>query len=193
MVPQADGGLGPPRQPEVPNSPGQLLPARLGQVPEGRDQRETAAGIPVDLLRRPQKQEGIHDVTERLRLTAGKESPFTVEEVLTFHDGEDGQLRGENTVRRFTGRALVDAYYRTAPAIVTAMELCQDTEAVCGRIWRDYLAPCLEDVLVLGDGLFSGRRPALRQGVQAGRSRLVDLLLILRSDGPPEGVRQIGV
>lgn len=44
------------------------------------------------------------------------------------------------------GRALVDAYYRTAPAIVTAMELCQDTEAVCGRIWRDYLAPCLNDI-----------------------------------------------
>ena len=41
------------------------------------------------------------------------------------------------------GRALVDAYYRAAPAIVTAMELCQDTDALCAQIWRDYLAPCL--------------------------------------------------
>ena len=47
-----------------------------------------------------------HCFTERLRLTAGKESPFTVEEVLTFHDGEGGQLRGENTVRRFTAEGL---------------------------------------------------------------------------------------
>ena len=47
-----------------------------------------------------------HCFTERLRLTAGKESPFTVEEVLTFHDGENGQLRGESTVRRFTAEGL---------------------------------------------------------------------------------------
>lgn len=44
------------------------------------------------------------------------------------------------------GRALVEAYYRTAPAIVTAMELCQDTEAVCDTLWRDYLSPCLRDI-----------------------------------------------
>lgn len=41
------------------------------------------------------------------------------------------------------GQPLVEEYYRVAPAIVTAMELCQDTDALCAQIWRDYLAPCL--------------------------------------------------
>lgn len=41
------------------------------------------------------------------------------------------------------GRALVEEYYRVAPAIVTAMELCQDTDAMCDMLWRDYLVPCL--------------------------------------------------
>lgn len=44
------------------------------------------------------------------------------------------------------GRALVEEYYRLAPAIVTAMELCQDTEAVCALLWRKYLTPCLRSI-----------------------------------------------
>ena len=48
------------------------------------------------------------------------------------------------------GRALVEAYYRLAPAIVTTVRLCQDEEAVYGRVYRDYLLPCLH-LLESGD------------------------------------------
>ena len=42
-----------------------------------------------------------HAYTDRVRLTSGRENPFTVTEIPTFHDGQGGALRGENTVRRF--------------------------------------------------------------------------------------------
>lgn len=47
-----------------------------------------------------------HCYTEQIRLSEGKENPFTVEELQTFHDPEGGRLRGENTVRRFTAGGL---------------------------------------------------------------------------------------
>lgn len=43
-----------------------------------------------------------HGYTEKVRLTSGKENPFTVTEVQTFHDDKGGTLRGENIVRKFT-------------------------------------------------------------------------------------------
>lgn len=42
-----------------------------------------------------------HGYTEGVRLTSGKENPFTVTEVRTFHDDRGGALRGGNTVRKF--------------------------------------------------------------------------------------------
>lgn len=47
-----------------------------------------------------------HGYTENIRLTAGKENPFTVREVQTFHDDQGGALRGTNTVRAFTAEGL---------------------------------------------------------------------------------------
>lgn len=43
-----------------------------------------------------------HGYTEKVRLTAGKENPFTLTEIPTFHDDKGGTLRGKNTVRKFT-------------------------------------------------------------------------------------------
>lgn len=43
-----------------------------------------------------------HGYTEKVRLTSGKENPFTVTEVQTFHDDKGGAQRGKNTVRKFT-------------------------------------------------------------------------------------------
>lgn len=43
-----------------------------------------------------------HAYTEKVRLTAGKENPFTVREIAVFHDGQGGALRGGNTIRTFT-------------------------------------------------------------------------------------------
>ena len=47
-----------------------------------------------------------HAYTEKVRLTCGKESPFTVREVATLHDDQGGALRGTNTVRCFTAEGL---------------------------------------------------------------------------------------
>lgn len=47
-----------------------------------------------------------HAYTEKVRLTTGKESPFTVREVSTFHDDQGGSLRGTNTVRCFSAEGV---------------------------------------------------------------------------------------
>ena len=47
-----------------------------------------------------------HGYTEKVRLIGGKENPFTVTEVETFHDDQEGALRGRNTVRRFEAEGL---------------------------------------------------------------------------------------
>ena len=43
-----------------------------------------------------------HAYTDRVRLTSGRENPFTVTEIPTFHDGQGGALRGENTIHIVT-------------------------------------------------------------------------------------------
>ena len=42
-----------------------------------------------------------HSYTDAVTLLPERESPFSVEEIASFHDGERGALRGENTIRVF--------------------------------------------------------------------------------------------
>ena len=51
-----------------------------------------------------------HAYTEKVHLTAGRENPFTVQELPTFHDGQGGALRGTNTIRKFTAGGLSVAH-----------------------------------------------------------------------------------
>lgn len=51
-----------------------------------------------------------HGYTEKVRLTSGKENPFAVTEVQTFHDGQGGTQRGGNTVRKFTAGGVSAAH-----------------------------------------------------------------------------------
>ena len=51
-----------------------------------------------------------HAYVEGVTLTGRKESPFTVRETETFHDPEQGTLRGPNTVRCFTAGGLTVAH-----------------------------------------------------------------------------------
>ncbi len=51
-----------------------------------------------------------HAWTENVRLTSGRENPFTVREIATFHDGQGGALRGANIVRTFTAGGLTVAH-----------------------------------------------------------------------------------
>lgn len=43
-----------------------------------------------------------HSYTDAVKLLPGRESPFSVEEIPSFHDGEGGALRGENIIRVFS-------------------------------------------------------------------------------------------
>lgn len=70
-----------------------------------------------------------HAYTDRVHLTSGKESPFTVSEIPTFHDGKGGALRGENTVRRFAAGGvsvvhLGDLGHQLSPEQVRAIGPC---------------------------------------------------------------------
>ena len=51
-----------------------------------------------------------HAYTDRVRLTSGRENPFTVTEIPTFHDGQGGALRGENTIRVFSAEGIAVAH-----------------------------------------------------------------------------------
>ena len=51
-----------------------------------------------------------HAWTENVRLTTGKDNPFTVKEVSTFHDDQGGAQRGTNTVRTFTADGVTVAH-----------------------------------------------------------------------------------
>ena len=70
-----------------------------------------------------------HAYTDRVRLTSGRENPFTVTEIPTFHDGQGGALRGENTVRRFEAGGvsvvhLGDLGHQLTPEQVQAVSPC---------------------------------------------------------------------
>lgn len=51
-----------------------------------------------------------HAWTENVRLTTGKDNPFTVKEIATFHDDQGGTQRGTNTVRTFTAGGVTVAH-----------------------------------------------------------------------------------
>ena len=53
------------------------------------------------------------------------------------------RFRDRELLATAEGAALVEEYYRLAPAIVASVELCADSAAVYDRIYRDYLLPCL--------------------------------------------------
>ena len=53
------------------------------------------------------------------------------------------RFRDRELLATAEGTALVEEYYRLAPAIVASVELCADSAAVYDRIYRDYLLPCL--------------------------------------------------
>ena len=70
-----------------------------------------------------------HCYTEQLRVTDGRENPFAVSEIETFHDSQGGALRGKNTVRRFAAEGvsvvhLGDLGHQLSPAQLAAIGPC---------------------------------------------------------------------
>jgi tetratricopeptide (TPR) repeat protein len=53
------------------------------------------------------------------------------------------RFRDNWLLRQMDGQTLVDEYYRTAPAIVAAIDRSPEKNAAYSSLWREYLAPCL--------------------------------------------------
>lgn len=70
-----------------------------------------------------------HAYTDEIRLTKGKESPFTVGEIAAFHDDKGGSLRGANTIRLFTAEGITVAHMGDLGHQLTAEQL-----AALGRV-----------------------------------------------------------
>ena len=70
-----------------------------------------------------------HGYTEKVRLTSGKENPFAVREIQTFHDDQGGALRGGNVIRTFTAEGLAVAHlgdlgHQLSPAQLAELGRC---------------------------------------------------------------------
>jgi len=78
-----------------------------------------------------------HAYTDHVVLGEGKKSPFSVKEISSYHDGEKGALRGENTIRRFKAEG------------VTVVHLGDLGHQLSDKQVRD-IGPC--DVLLLPVG-----------------------------------------
>lgn len=68
-----------------------------------------------------------HAYTDQITLTSGKENPFIVREIPTFHDDKGGALRGRNTVRRFMAEGVSVVHLGDLGHQLTEEQL----EAVC--------------------------------------------------------------
>ena len=64
--------------------------------------------------------------------------PDDCAELTAFRGFRDGWLKEHG------GEALIEEYYEIAPAIVTAIDYCDDRETQYDRIRNDYLIPCYE-------------------------------------------------
>lgn len=51
-----------------------------------------------------------HSYTEKVHLTIGKENPFTVRKIQTFHDEKGGTLRGKNLIHALTAEGVTVAH-----------------------------------------------------------------------------------
>ena len=77
--------------------------------------------------------------------------PDDCAELTAFRAFRDGWLSETEQ-----GRALIEAYYEIAPAIVAAIEYSDDRAARYAELRRDYLTPCYE-ALLRGDNEDCGR------------------------------------
>lgn len=66
-----------------------------------------------------------HGYTGGVRLTAGKEDPFTVKEIPSFHDDQGGALRGSNLIRTFTAEGLAVAHLGDLGHRLSASQLAE--------------------------------------------------------------------
>ena len=56
------------------------------------------------------------------------------------------RFRDEELAKTADGRALIEEYYRVAPAIVSCMKYCDNTDLRCRELDEKYLTPCLRHI-----------------------------------------------
>ncbi len=56
------------------------------------------------------------------------------------------RFRDEELSKTAEGRALIEEYYRVAPAIVSCMKYCDDADLRCREVEEKYLTPCLHHI-----------------------------------------------
>ncbi len=66
-----------------------------------------------------------HCHTGEIRLREGKPSPFTVQEIDSFHDDQGGVLRGKNTIRVFSAEGVRVAHMGDLGHQLTAQQLAE--------------------------------------------------------------------
>jgi tetratricopeptide (TPR) repeat protein len=72
------------------------------------------------------------------------------------------RFRDNWLLRQTDGQTLVDEYYRTAPAIVAAIDRSPEKNAAYSSLWREYLDPCLS---LIEAGRFSECKEMYREMV----------------------------
>lgn len=73
-----------------------------------------------------------HAYLDQVRLIPSRENPFTVHKVETFHDMEQGALRGRNTIRCFTADGVTVAHLGDLGHPLSEEQLCD--VGVCDAI-----------------------------------------------------------
>ena len=100
-----------------------------------------------------------HGWTADVRLTSGKDNPFTIKEIQTFHDDQGGALRGNNTVRAFTAGGLTVAHLGDLGHQLSAAQLAE-------------LGPCDAILLPVG-GFYTIDAADAKQAADAIDARVV--------------------
>ena len=83
------------------------------------------------------RKRGLCFITTAVCEAEGK--PDDCAELTAFRSFRDGWL-----ARTEAGRALIEEYYETAPAVVAVMRWADDEAARCAELRRDWLDPCYE-------------------------------------------------
>lgn len=88
-------------------------------------------------------------------------------ELTAFRKFRDGWLS-----RQPGGKAVIEEYYRIAPAIVTAMDFGSNPERVYPALWETYLQPCYEALLQGDDAACFARYSTMVRELKARYLRL---------------------
>ena len=116
-----------------------------------------------------------HNFIEAVRLSEGKNSPFTVEKVRTFHDEQGGALRGNNTMHILRAEGLTVVHCGDLGHFPTEEQLA----AISGA----------DALLIPVGGYFTIDAPMAKRVADAAKARVI---VPMHYRHGPFGLRQVG-